>query len=110
MLITFKSEGLGDVMMFGDAAMRLLEIMAKEPSDKGIITVEQLPAAIGRLQRAVAGDRAQHQIAASANAQADDGDGPDGEGENVDLARRAWPLLGLLEQAVKEEHPVVWGT
>lgn len=111
MLITFRSEGLGDVMMFGDAAMRLLEIMGKEPGGKGIITIEQLPAVIARLERAVAGDRAQRQAGASANVQTDDaGDEPDGEAENVDLARRAWPLLGLLEQALKEEHPVVWGS
>ncbi len=46
MLIVFKSKAAGDVMMFGDVAMTLMEIMGKAPGEKGIVTVEQLPAAV----------------------------------------------------------------
>ena len=46
MIVTFQSQAAGDVIMFGDVARRMMEIMGKDPSDKGILTVEQLPDAI----------------------------------------------------------------
>ena len=59
MIVTFKSPASGDVIMFGDVAKRMMEIMGKDASDKGIVTVEQLPDAIARLQAAIAADKAQ---------------------------------------------------
>ena len=45
MLITFRSQAAGDVMMFDNVARQMLRIIGKEPADKGIITLAQLPAA-----------------------------------------------------------------
>lgn len=56
MLITFKSPASADVMMFGEVAEKMLEIIGKEPSGKGIITVENLPAAIARMKDAINAD------------------------------------------------------
>ena len=39
MLITFKSKASGDVIMFGDVAKRLMEVMGKSPDNQGIVTV-----------------------------------------------------------------------
>jgi hypothetical protein len=53
-IVTFQSPASGDVIMFGDVAQRMMKLMGKEPTDKGIVTVEQLPEAIARTQ---GGDR-----------------------------------------------------
>lgn len=108
MLIIFKSKAAGDVMMFGDVANSLMEIMGKAVTGKGIITVEQLPGAIARLKAAVAEDK-------TANPAVDHDERffektPEGgQREAVSLARRAVPLIELLEYSLKEEVPVTWG-
>ena len=58
MLVTFKSKAGADVLMLGRAAGRLIEIMGKDAADDtGIVTVEQLPQTIARLQAAIAEER-----------------------------------------------------
>ena len=108
MLIIFKSKAAGDVMMFGDVGFAMMEIMGKTPGEKGIVTVEQLPEAIARLKDAVAQDK-------MANTAIDQDervyeDAPaGGKREFVSLARRAVPLIELLEYSLKEAVPVTWG-
>lgn len=110
MLIKFKSEGAGDVLMFGDVARKLVEIMGKEPEDKGVITFEQLPAAIARLRQAIEDDKAARrgQPPAEEEDEADDEQARK-KRDPVGVARRALPLLELLEHALREEEPVTWG-
>jgi len=110
MIITFKSRAAGDVIMFGDVAKRMMEIMGKEFSAQGIVTVEQLPDAIARLRAAMAEDKARQ----AGGADDDDGEprleaAPGGTRPFVALAVRAAPLVELLAYSLKEETPVVWG-
>ena len=109
MIVTFKSPASGDVIMFGDVAHRMMEIMGKEAGDKGIVTVEQLPDAIARLRAAIAADKAQH--AGKADEDLPQSEAADGGGKRdyVSLAQRAAPLLELREWSLKKEKPVVWG-
>ena len=59
MLVTFKSHASADVIMLGDAAKKLIAIVGKDPHNaQGIITAQQLPEAIARLQAAIEEDRA----------------------------------------------------
>ncbi len=108
MIVTFSSRAAADVIMFGDVAKRLMEIMGKEYSEKGIVTVEQLPEAIARLKAAIAADKA-----ARAGVREEDlpesEPAPGGSRPYVSLAVRAVPLLEMLEYSLKEEKPVVWG-
>jgi hypothetical protein len=108
MLIIFKSKAAGDVMMFGDVAHSLMEIMGKDPGDKGIVTVEQLPDAIARLKAAVAQDKAEKPVA-DHDERVFEKTPEGGKREHVSLARRAVPLIELLEFSLKEGEPVVWG-
>jgi hypothetical protein len=55
MLVKFNSSTSGQIMMFSPAARQLLEILHKDCTARGVITSEQLPEAIERLRRAVAG-------------------------------------------------------
>ena len=104
MIVTFKSPASGDVIMFGDVAKRMMQIMGKDATDKGIITVEQLPDAIAGLKAAIAGDKAQRTTAPD-----DEEPAAKGLSAPVSLAQRAIPLLELLEWSLKKSKPVVWG-
>jgi len=109
MIVTFQSPASGDVIMFGDVAHRMMELMGKDPDPKGIVTVEQLPDAITRLRAAIEADK--QRLAAM-----QDDERPQFEvGEGgvkrpfVSLAQRAAPLMELLEWSLKKKKPVVWG-
>jgi hypothetical protein len=109
MIVIFQSQAAGDVMMFGDVARRLMEVMDKETGPRGIVTVEQLPDAIARLTALIATDKA-----ALAGLQEEDlpqfEDAETGaKRPYVALGKRAVPLLELLQLALKKDKPVVWG-
>lgn len=108
MLVIFKSAASGDIAYFGDVAKHMIELMGKDVTDKGVVTVEQLPAAIARLEAAIAGDRPLHRehLLADETKETD----PEGnERPHVSLTRRALPLLEMLRAALKEKEPVTWG-
>ena len=109
MIVIFQSQAVGDVIMFGDVAYRMMEVMGKEAGPKGIVTVEQLPDAIARLRAALAADKAQHaELAAKDMPELEKA--PDGnERPRVSLTQRAIPLIELLELSLKKQVPVVWG-
>jgi len=109
-LITiFRSKASGDVIMFGDVAQKMLEIMGKDAGVKGIITVEQLPGAIALLLAAVAADKEERKgIAPEDLPQFENA--PDGSRRPyVSLTQRATPLLELLNWSLKKKVPVTWG-
>lgn len=111
MLVTFKSAASADVIMFGDPAKELIAMLGKDPEDaKGIVTVEQLPQAIEKLRAAIEADKARRALRdAEREEQEAEEQGKTGMAAPVGLAQRAWPLLDMLESALKEGVPVVWG-
>ena len=110
MLIIFKSDASADVIMLGDAGKQVIKAMGKDAADaKGIVTVEQLPAAIASLEAAIEADRARQTERTEAEEAADHEAGRSGMAAPVSLAQRAWPLLDMLKQSQKEKVPVVWG-
>lgn len=113
MLITFKSRASSDVMMFGNIALEILEIMGKGRDMKGIITVEDLPDAIARLAKAAEENRAvvrAHQAELDAHiATLDDEQAIADAKSVVHLCQRAVPLIELLKYSLKAEMPVTWG-
>ncbi|MFA9438929.1 DUF1840 domain-containing protein [Uliginosibacterium sp. sgz301328] len=107
MLITFKSRAAGDVIMFGKVAERMLDAMGKDPNDRrGIVTVEQLPAAIAGLRAAVEEDRRANPP--ETDEDDDDEDKPRGMAAAVSFSQRAAPLLDLLGYAQRDSEPVIW--
>lgn len=109
MVITFRSRAAGDVIMLGDNARQLLKVLGKDPdSTQGIVTVEQLPEAIARLEQAIEADRARAREADRADPDGDE-DAPRGMAAPVNLHQRGWPLLDLLQRSLAEETPVTWG-
>ena len=109
MLITFKSTASNDVLMFDTAAKDFLRCIGKSPdAATGIITVEQLPAAIDRVRAAIAADKTQPPTAADP-AEKEVAGADDEHDERVGFGQRAVPMLELMERALAEGAPVVWG-
>jgi len=106
MLVTFKSGVCADVMMFGEVAKQMMEIMGKEFTPRGVITVEQLPQAVARLKQAVAEDR---QLRQGAAPPPKDEEEEEERRERVSITQRALPLIELLECSLRDEKPVLWG-
>ena len=109
MLITFKSTASNDVLMFDTAAKDFLRCIGKAPDETtGIITVDQLPAAIDSVRAAIAADKTQPPTAADP-AEKDVAGADDEHDERVGFGQRAVPMLELMERALAEGAPVVWG-
>lgn len=108
-IVTFKSQACADVIYFGDVARRMMELMGKEAADQGIVTVEQLPAAIARLKAAIAEDRERHRQHVLDEEPATETDAAGSTRPFVSLTQRALPLLAMLEESLQENRPVVWG-
>lgn len=109
MIITFQSPASGDVIMFGDVAQRMMKLMGKEATDKGIVTVEQLPDAIARLKAAIEEDKQQRSGHDPEDLPRTEKAEGGGSRPYVSLTQRALPLLELLEWSLKKKKPVVWG-
>ncbi|MCL2644999.1 MAG: DUF1840 domain-containing protein [Betaproteobacteria bacterium] len=113
MLITFKSKAGADVLMFGDTAQQLLALIDKDGNAaRGIVTLEQLPEAITRLESAIEAERARlnaksvEELEAEEEMQAEAGHA--GMTAPVNIAQRAWPLLDLLRCSRAAGQPVTW--
>ncbi|MEN3110663.1 DUF1840 domain-containing protein [Uliginosibacterium paludis] len=108
MLITFKSRADGDVIMFAEVARRILSILGKDPADtRGIVTVEQIPAAIAALRAAVEEDRLNTPPAEEKDPWEQE-PGTPRQAAPISLAQRAAPLLAMLAHSLKAATPVTW--
>jgi len=105
MLITFTSKSAADVPMYLENAKALLAIVGKplEPSDpRGILTAEEVPAALAKLKSAADASR-------RAGKEHPEHEEDPGQPMAVGLAQRAFPLIDMLERAAGEDHDVMWG-
>lgn len=103
MLLTFRSKAAPNLIMLDDLATRLLETIGRKLEPRGILTVEQLPAAIQHLENAIAQETA-HKIAAPTASHSVEED----EADTLGLRQRAFPFLSMLRQALEKKEPVLW--
>jgi hypothetical protein len=106
MLYRFKSQSTADFVMMEGNARQLLDIIGKSAS-KGIITVDEMPAAISALESAVRQDGAVNPHNHDAFATEDHAD--EAERLHVGLHQRAAPLIHMLKRSLAERNDVVWG-
>ena len=102
MMYKFKSKATGDLVMTQLVAERVLSLIGKPAGAQGIIEVDQIPAAIGALETAVAAEQPQPGGDAGP---AGSGFGPD----RVGLRQRVWPMVEMMKRALAEREPIVWG-
>jgi hypothetical protein len=102
MLITFRTKAAGPITMFGDSAIALLKAMGQTGEVPGGIKAADIGAALGRLRAALG-------KAPKPAAPVDDVDAAGNRIElPVTLARRAVPLVEMLERADKAKTDVMW--
>ena len=105
MIYRFRSRNDADILMTQPVAERVLQVLGKDVSPEGIVTVEQMAAALVALQAAVQADDA----ARTGVADDDAGAARPGSGtDNVSLRRRVWPLVEMLRRAQADGTPVTW--
>ncbi len=98
MLITFKTKSYANIMMFGDVALKLLNMMDFGVSVPGGIVAQDLPQALSNLQR-----RLESVVDVVEPAGEADQDQP-----AVSLHTRALPLIELLQSAIADQNNVRW--
>jgi len=104
MIYKFKSQADGDVIMLQLNGDQMLTIIGREPSPQGIITVQQIPAAIAALQAAI-----EVHEATQARRSAHPEEEIEVEGDSVMLRQRAAPFIDLLSRSAQAGKDVVWG-
>ena len=97
MLVRFHSK-VGGFSIQGDIATALLRLMGMSGDVPGAVLAKDVPAALERLKRGVAGGAEPKQ---SEDDEAE-------SGPRVSLATRAYPLVQLLENAAKRNCDVIW--
>lgn len=99
MLVRFRSDA-GDLIMFGDVAVKLLKMMGQTGDVPGAVMAADIPKAVERLQNAVGAP--QETPKRSAEPAREERDPP------VSLRQRAFPLIDLLQRAIKKNVDVIW--
>ena len=100
MLVTFSCPAYADITMFGEAAVRLLNLMGHSGTVPSALLAENVQAALERLEAAVEADKPLSQPKESAEGEDDE--------PAVTLSHRALPLIELLKAAAKAECNVMW--
>ncbi len=96
MLIEFKSEHDGSLVLFGKVATDLLEMMGTSGRSEGALRSEDVPGALTRLK---------DNLTQRANADTEDGDE---DADEVPINRRAVPVIELLEKTVASGGYFMW--
>jgi hypothetical protein len=112
MIYRFTSKATGDTLMLGPHGDALLRLIGREPAPKGILEVAAMPAAIAALRQAIADDEAARRDRGAEPEPDEAGDAPeeaDAARDRMPLRRRLWPMLQMLERALAEREPVLWG-
>lgn len=108
MLVTFRTKTYANITMFSDVAHQLLQLMGHSGTVPGAIKAEDVPAALARLETAIAQRKAAEaaEVPEPPEVDPDDKDAP----QKVSLPRRAVPLLELLRAAVAANADVMWSS
>lgn len=109
-LVVFRSKAAGEIYMFAESAHRLLRIVGKPESERGVIqagevagALEQLTAAVEKEKEEMRQERARREVDERAG---------DAHGERllpVTLGQRAYPLIEMLRAAQRKRVDVTWG-
>jgi hypothetical protein len=113
-LITFRCRAAGELFMFAETARRIFEIIGKNDAARGVLTADELPAALERLTAAVDEEKARLRAAdEQRQAEARAGHPPepatDSAARAITLGQRAFPLIEMLRAAQRKGVEVTWG-
>jgi hypothetical protein len=108
MAITLRSRAAGDLILLNDLARELLGRLGKDSGSPGILEPKDMVAALATLRALPDGTQADDVAEAD-----DEGAPPKAEAPFADatvpLRHRAVPLVRMIEFALAENQPIVWG-
>jgi len=109
MLVVFHSKAAAEVLMFSQHALPILKAAGKPYTDtlpeRGVITREQLPAAIKGIEQAMSiEDDSEDDI--DTNEHSESVMHP--VSQPVSFRRRAFPLLAMLRLSLEHDADVIW--
>jgi hypothetical protein len=110
-MIKFKSQATGDLVMVQAHASAVLRLLGKSAEGQGILVPEDMPAALATL-KALPDQDDRKAAQADLSGEPDEGQPsiePTFQDEAVSLRHRAWPLVQMIERALAEGKPIVWG-
>lgn len=108
-LVVFRSKAAGEIFMFAETARRIFDILGRPESERGVVTADQVPDALRRLEAAVEQEKAQLKAAAAQADRADKQGEDSAQPRAITLAQRAYPLLEMLREAQRKRVDVTWG-
>lgn len=113
MAYTFQSRATADLIMLAAPAEQILQLLDKSLGEPGIITVEQIPAAIAALEQAVAEDEQrrqaiQQELESISDEQSAQAAAASAELGAVSLHQRVVPFVEMLRRSAQEGKPVTW--
>jgi Domain of unknown function (DUF1840) len=109
-LVVFRSKAAAEIYMFAETARRLLNIIGKSDSERGVIRADEVGDALGQLTAAVeqektelSNERARRELGERT------GEARGEQAPPVTLGQRAFPLIAMLRAAQKKRVDVTWG-
>ena len=106
MLVTFKCRSTSDVVMLRNLAQYLLRFIGKEVGSRGVISHEELGAAIPRLERAIREEARTEAALESLHHVPNDHSSHE---DDAAVTHRAWPLLDMMREAHRQDDDILWG-
>lgn len=107
MLVRFTSQATANLLMFDDVARALLKIVGKSPTQRGVITVEEMAPALSHLV-AMAEQEKHLKEGASVKETLPVPEVGIEPHELIGLSVRAQPFIKMLQQAQREKKEIVW--
>ena len=98
-MITFSCDAYENISYFSDVAKSLLSLMGHSGTVPGAFKAEEVPNALSSLQRGLG----QNKNTTNPSSQDDDENEP-----QIGLAKRAIPLINMLQAAIKKNCDVMW--
>lgn len=105
MLVVFTNKSGGTVEMFEKAALSLIKLMGRREAVPSAISAEDLPSALETLQNELLEVQKEEEAAELENEQECDAED---KPKQIGLSTRAFPLIQLMQQTVKENSYLMW--
>lgn len=107
MLVRFSSQATANLLIFDDVARALLTVIGKSATQRGVITVDEIPAALVHLHALIEHEKRMKEGRESReeNPIPEVGIEPH---ELIGLSVRAQPFIKTLEQALRERKEITW--
>lgn len=105
-LYRFKSRETADLIMLEPHGKRILDLLGKDPAQKGILLPQDMPAAIETLRAAAQSEEEAHK---RMREEAEAAGEPPPQFDSVSLRVRCAPFVEMLQRCIKADVELVWG-